>query len=97
MEEKHQQHGILVLIAPSGLFSFLVILFSRGLKQKLKLGQVGLFRLTPKKVLTNANPNQGENPKDQSSINGMKYQVLAWRQESKQEANLEVRSHGDQK
>lgn len=96
MEEKHQQHGILVLIGPSGLFAFLVILFSRGPKQKSKLGQVGLFWLTPKKLLTNANPNQGENPKDRS-INGTKYQVLAWRQESKQETNLEVRRHGDQK
>jgi len=35
MEEKHQQHGILVLIGPSGLFAFLVILFSRGPKQNL--------------------------------------------------------------
>lgn len=97
MEEKHQQHGILVLTAPSGLFSFLVILFSSGPKQKSKLGQGGLFWLTPKNVLTNANPHQGENPKDLSSINGTKYQVLAGRQESKQETNLEVKSHGDQK
>ena len=29
-----------------------------------KLGQFGLLRLVPKRVLTNAIPNQGENPKD---------------------------------